>query len=397
MHTSAQSAFTHPRSLSRLLIVSALAAFSGLAAQAALPLTGKIDPPTNPDNKYLGCISQINSTGQTVFPNYWTQLTTENACKWKELQPNSATFDVNKKARMVAAMDIAQARGIPFKFHAILWGRSIPAWAIQNSTSQTVFQETLRTYIQSLAVPATIGGVPAYIDVVNEPFGAPIEASWGALAPIPGYGQHLSDQQVSNLSVFAFQVARNNFPNSKLLLNEFNVMTVADRRAEFIVLAKRLKSLNLLDGIGLQFHWFETLKTQNAASINATLNELTTQIGVPIHISELSVNGLFWNSDYSGLIDDTSPTATAESIQRNRLITIFPTLWNHPNVKGITLWSYHSALAFDYNQQMANGTQIGVKGIGLTKNPGVNESEKLGMTWIRDWFQTKYPGYTPVQ
>lgn len=391
-HTPASQSPTRSGRLSRLLVVSALTALSGLSAQAALPPAGKIDPPTNPDDKYLGCISQINSTGGTVFPNYWTQITTENACKWQELQPNGPVYDATKKARMNTSMGIAQQRSIPFKFHAILWGRSIPDWAEQSSSS-TIFQEKLRTYIQSL--PAALGGFPTYIDVLNEPFGAPIEASWGTVPPANGYKRSLSDQQVSNLAVFAFQVARNNFPNSKLLLNEFNVMTDTDRRTEFIVLANRLKSLNLIDGIGLQFHWFETLKNLTPAGITTTLNQLTTDTGLPIHISELSINGLFWNSEFK-LIDGPTSTISAEEVQRSRFNNVFPALWNHPNVRGITLWSYYSALAFDFNKPMANNSPIGLKGIGLTENLGPNESEKRGMMWIREWFNLKYPGYNPV-
>lgn len=372
----------------------ALAVFIGIFTThlyAELPPAGKIDNPYHSDGKYLGCISQAG----VAFADYWTQTTPENACKWDQLQYSSPSFSPQKIADVVAASSQAKARGIPFKFHTILWGRSIPNWAMANSDGNS-FRERLRTYITSL--PAALGSQPDYIDVVNEPFGAPIASSWGLLPRTDKLPQRLSPQQVAALTIFTFQVTRNNFPNSKLLLNEFNVLTDPIRRAEYIMLVKKLQTRGLIDGLGIQFHWFETLKpAATPTNITAALNELTTQTGLPIHISELTINGLFWNSDYSGLITGPSTSPNPEQIQLNRFSSIFPALWNHPNVKGVTLWSYNSANAFDYKKSMADKvSNIGEKGIGLTSGEGAAETEKSAMRWMRNWFKTNYALYTPT-
>jgi len=73
-----------------------------------------------------------------------------------------------------------------------------------------------------------------------------------------------------------------------------------------------------VDGIGVQLHAFEDVDDDVISSI---LDRLVT-IGLPIYISELDIN----------ISDDVA--------QLNRFKTLFPMLWQHPAVKGITLWGY---------------------------------------------------------
>ena len=73
-----------------------------------------------------------------------------------------------------------------------------------------------------------------------------------------------------------------------------------------------------MDGIGVQLHAFEDVDDDVIRSI---LDRLATT-GLPIYISELDIN----------ISDDVA--------QLNRFKTLFPMLWQHLTVKGITLWGY---------------------------------------------------------
>ena len=79
---------------------------------------------TNPD-KFLGNITTWNSmdTDGFIFADYWNQVTPENATKWQSVEGNrhgtSNWGDADK------AYKYAKEHGFPFKFHTLVWVRSI--------------------------------------------------------------------------------------------------------------------------------------------------------------------------------------------------------------------------------------------------------------------------------
>jgi endo-1,4-beta-xylanase len=103
-----------------------------------------------------------------------------------------------------------------------------------------------------------------------------------------------------------------------------------------------------VDGIGIQLHAFEEV---NDNVIRSMLDRLAAT-GLPIYISELDIN----------IPDDNA--------QLNRFKTLFPMLWQHPAVKGITLWGYkeHQMWRKDGYLLRADGT------------------ERPALTWLREYF-----------
>jgi hypothetical protein len=82
-----------------------------------------------------------------------------------------------------------------------------------------------------------------------------------------------------------------------------------------------LKERDLIDGIGVQGHNFEV---NGGASISTLVNNLTNlaNIGLPIFITEFDINEA----------DDNT--------QLEKYQTIFPPIYEHPGVVGMTLWGY---------------------------------------------------------
>jgi endo-1,4-beta-xylanase len=87
---------------------------------------------------------------------------------------------------------------------------------------------------------------------------------------------------------------------------------------QFMALLKILKQRDLIDGIGVQGHDLENVSD---ATIQSSLDRLGS-LALPVYISELDLN----------IADDDS--------QQQRYKTLFPILWQHPAVKGVTLWGY---------------------------------------------------------
>jgi endo-1,4-beta-xylanase len=144
--------------------------------------------------------------------------------------------------------------------------------------------------------------------VVNEPLHYP-----------PPYKEALGGDGATGWDwvIWAYATARAYCPRAKLLLNDYCI----PGKNEVGVLRKlvwTLEERNLVDGIGIQLHAFEDVSDDFIRNMLDRLGSL----GLPIYISELDIN----------IADDDA--------QLKRFKTLFPLLWQHPAVKGITLWGY---------------------------------------------------------
>jgi hypothetical protein len=80
----------------------------------------------------------------------------------------------------------------------------------------------------------------------------------------------------------------------------------------------------LIDGIGIQGHYFEfkgSGYSYSVSTLKSNLDRLAAK-GLPIYITEFDIN------------------EPVDSVQLASYKTYFPMFWEHPAVKGITLWGY---------------------------------------------------------
>jgi hypothetical protein len=123
-----------------------------------------------------------------------------------------------------------------------------------------------------------------------------------------------------------------------------------------------LKSRGLIDGICCQGHFLETT---SAAIVRTNLNTLA-QLGLPIYITEFDLN----------LADDTQ--------QLDKYKELFPVIWEHSAVKGMTLWGYRQGSIWRTDAY-------------LIRTDG---TERPSMTWLKSYFaatgtsQERYPEIT---
>lgn len=130
----------------------------------------------------------------------------------------------------------------------------------------------------------------AYIDVVNEPIHAP-PVYKGALG---GDGKTGWDWVIKS-----FELARKYCaPGVKLHLNEYNILHSNTATNDYLRLIDTLKVRGLIDGIGIQGHYFEFRSDMRATSniydhnintIKSNLNKLATA-GLPIYITEFDID-----------------------------------------------------------------------------------------------------------
>src|SRR5262249_53567523 len=121
----------------------------------------------------------------------------------------------------------------------------------------------------------------------------------------------------------------------------------------FLNIITLLKERNLVDGIGVQLHSFEQVSDDVIRSI---VDRLATT-GLAIYISELDIN----------LSDDNA--------QLDRFKTLFPMLWEHPAIKGVTLWGYKQNHIWQQDAYLlrADGT------------------ERPALVWLKEYFRDHKP------
>ena len=264
--------------------------------------------------KFVGNIysaPQINN-----FVAYWNQVTPENAGKWGSVEGVRNNMNWNA---LDAAYNLAKDNDLPFDFHVLIWGAQQPAWI---DTLQPADQlAEIREWFQ--AVADRYDNID-YLQVVNEPLPGhnPPDGTNGRAnykAALGGNGDTGWDWVVN-----AFKMAREIFPaETKLMINDFGILGNTSSTAQYLSLIRLLQSQDLIDVIGVQGHAFTT--GAPVVSMQRTLDSLATT-GLPIQVTELDIDG------------------PSDAIQLQDYQRIFPALYEHPGVMGITLWGWRPGL-----------------------------------------------------
>lgn len=276
--------------------------------------------PEQSNVRYVGNIWREEVDGDAEFTQLWNQVTPENAGKWGEVEPAQ---DSMQWERLDAAIAFAQNNDIPHKLHTLVWGANQPEWL----SALTVEQQRIEIE-QWMNQLATRYPNVEQIDVINEPLHAP-----------PNYLDALNPStQTTPMPtrwawvINTFAQARQKFPNSELLLNDFNILRSDENTSEYLEIVALLQAEALIDGIGLQGHFLENTNTD---IIRANLNRVGAT-GLPVYISEFDIN----------IADDQQ--------QLERMQQLFPLFYKSKYVNGITFWGYRENQLWQENSRLIN-------------------------------------------
>jgi len=299
--------------------------------------TGTIDPVTSSSSskssssssaasskKFVGNITTSGAV-RSDFMKYWNQITPENEGKWGSVERSRDVYDWSALDKIYA---FARQNKIPVKAHNFVWGAQYPSWITSLSPTEQAaeIEEWIRDYCARY--PDT-----AYIDVVNEATPGHAPAAYAKSA----FGD--------NWIIKSFQLAKKYCPNSVLILNDYNVLSW--NTTEFINMAKPAIAAGVVDALGLQSHGLED---RPLSDISSKLNQIAA-LGLPIYISEYDI------------------AKTDDQTQLQIMQTQFPLFYNHPSVKGITLWGYVYGRTW-------------VTGSGLIQDNG---TPRPAMTWLMNY------------
>ena len=305
-------------------------------------ITGKAQLAGGAD-KFLGNI-WYGANEPANFSSLWNQVTPENDTKWEYCEPSRGNWNFSTA---LAQYNYCKSRGIPFKFHTLVWQQQYPASWLEALYPYSLKKDATEEWIKKAG--ETFPNAD-YVDVVNEathinPYGQDV---------FPGYFYDLGGFGTTGWDyvVWSFQKARQYFPNSKLLINDYGILTQYTNIDRYMNIISILKSKGLIDGIGCQAHFLENC---SASYVKGLLDKLAT-LGLPIYISEFDLN----------IADDTE--------QKNKMVELFPVFWQHPAVKGVTFWGYLQGYIWQPNAILirADGT------------------ERPALTWLKNYMNSQY-------
>ncbi|MGH7497204.1 MAG: endo-1,4-beta-xylanase [bacterium] len=271
-----------------------------------LPVDSIAQPLAASKSKFVGnIIGNGFSIRENNFKKYWNQVTPENAGKWGSVEFSPGSYNWTQLDNIY---NFAKTNGFPYRHHTLVWGSQQPGF-IASMDSASQYQEVVNWFMSvGQRYPEA-----DFCDVVNEPLHAP-----------PPYKNALGGDGATGWDwvIKAFELARQYLPpKTQLHLNEYSVINDGNANARYTQIIHLLKDRGLIDGIGVQGHHFEV---DGGASMTTLQNNLTNlaATGLPIYITELDIN------------------QQSDNTQLQRYQTIFPVLYEHPGVKGITLWGY---------------------------------------------------------
>ncbi|MHB8579967.1 MAG: endo-1,4-beta-xylanase [Ignavibacteriaceae bacterium] len=263
-------------------------------------------PLANGKSKFVGNILNSGTNIPSYFTKYWNQITPGNAGKWGSVEYDTGSYSWTQLDNIY---NFSISHDYPFKEHNLIWNTQQPAFMTNGSLDSIQEYQEIVNWIDTCGKRYPNA---ALCDVVNEP-----------IDHAPAYKNVLGGNGSTGWDwiIKAFELAREYWsPNTKLLLNEYNVINNASRNAIYLQIINLLKARGLIDGIGVQAHSFE-VDGPSVSSLKANLDRLTAT-GLPVYISEFSINEA----------DDNT--------QLQKYMSIFPMLYEDPGVKGITLWGY---------------------------------------------------------
>jgi len=357
--------------MNKFLTIAAGVLAAATVSQAALADGGA---------KFLGNIT-TSSEIRSDMGTYWNQLTNENGCKWGTIhsvdESGNSVFNFNGFDSCENGYKWAKAApGRTFKFHALIWGSQKPDFLCTKKNPGINKEKTLRYITEWFDAVAKQFPDLEYIDVVNEAIWAcdwtgtdcnyhsgyskPAQGAEGISTDDPECGgtyivQALGGDDVVNgkhqynFVKKAFEMARERWPQAKLIYNDYNTLT--HQMNEGIEMVKTLVENGApIDFYGQQAH---DCKGMSKSDFETKLTRIHNETGLPLLISEYDI----------GEADGTK--------QKNDYANQIPFMWETPWIGGITIWGY-------------------INGATWAANTGIMESDgtkRPAFTWLEEYFK----------
>lgn len=208
------------------------------------------------DNFKIGAAvagDQLTSDVHTLLDYHYSSIVAENATKPGSLEPTEGQWNWTEADKTA---QYAKDHNMNFRLHTLVWHSQAAEWMFKDAQGQPLAAtpenkqlvlDRLTTYIQTVARHFTDMKVPINdIDVVNEVID-------------PGQPDGMRKSEWYNLTGLdfirtAFKVARQEFPNTKLYINDYGTQDPVKRDFLFNLVTQLRDEEIPIDGVGHQTH-----------------------------------------------------------------------------------------------------------------------------------------------
>jgi endo-1,4-beta-xylanase len=304
----------------------------------------------------IGCAYK-NGGGPGTYNNTLARefnlLVGENSMKWDALQAVRGTFTFSGADAMV---DFARQNNMLVRGHTFVWHQqsgfvaNMPAQASVQATRDTMFK-IMKTHITT--VMDRYKGKIYEWDIVNEAvardsagmrLGTGTSSSfWSLRTDAANHGWDFVD------SAYAF--ARRADPTAFLVYNDYDCEGMGKKSGLVYALVSRLKAKGLIDGIGLQCHFYVPGTSTgsngafNPAEMAANLKRLA-DLGLRISLTEVDFRV------------PTPPTAAHLAAQRQAYETLLGICLANAACKSFILWGLNDGSSWIPGQYPGQGAPL---------------------------------------
>lgn len=228
----------------------------------------------------FGCVVSGSKTVgdaayKTMVDSNCALLIFENSFKWKFLEPTRGNI---KWSSLDTGIQYCKDNGIQLKLHCLFWHKSTPDW-VKNLSPDELKNEMIKRMRDTKNRFDSMKDLVYGIDVVNEA----ISSSGGVRSSV--FSQKLGQNWIEKAYKWAREVFGSDY---RLIYNDYNMENTPAKNRRILALTKTLKSQNLVDEIGFQFHFSYKTGAYSSSSIAALLKKYV-DLDVDVSISEMDV------------------------------------------------------------------------------------------------------------
>ena len=249
-----------------------------------------------------------------VFLENFNSAVTENALKWKVMQPTQEAPDY---AVVDAILEWTDANGIPLRGHNIFWGvhKFVQEWV------KDLDKEQLHATLEARAkdIGSRYKGRFAQYDLNNEMI----------------HKNYYAEQLGEGITLEMANWVKEEDSDAKLYLNDYDILT-GNRLDDYMQHVRDLLGMGVpIAGIGVQGHLHT--ETFDPAELKHALDELA-QFGLPIVITEFNMPGQ--HSKYYQERGQHAATPETRKQFAKELADYYRICFAHPAVTGILMWGF---------------------------------------------------------
>ena len=222
-----------------------------------------------------------NPLHNAIVAKEFSMITPANSMKMNNIQPTQDVFDFTDTDALVAW---AQANGLEFRGHPLVWHTQAPAWLTDGTFDRDQMIAIMYAHIDGLM--GRYKGKFPYWDVVNEAIDQ-VSGAWTLRKTV------WSDRIGADFIDLAFTHAHAADPNAKLLYNDYNIEQKGNAKADKVFeVIKDLKARGIpIDGVGFQGHYYvepNGTTTSGVPNMQAIRDNMAryAEIGVDVQVTE---------------------------------------------------------------------------------------------------------------